>query len=93
MVEQLTREDLRAMIDDELVHRHRACALTPDRPMLRGSAQNPDVYFQARGTVNPFYLATPIIVHNTIDKFAALTGRRYRLFDYVGGQMPSASSW
>ena len=92
-VEQLTSEGLRAMIDDDLVRRHRARAMTPDRAVLRGSAQNPDVYFQARETVNPFYLATPIIVHNTIDKFAALTGRRYRLFDYVGGQMPSASSW
>jgi pyruvate-ferredoxin/flavodoxin oxidoreductase len=83
-VEQLTSEGLRAMIDDDLVRRHRARAMTPDRAVLRGSAQNPDVYFQARETVNPFYLATPTIVQNTMDKFAALIGRRYRLFDYVG---------
>jgi pyruvate-ferredoxin/flavodoxin oxidoreductase len=83
-VEELTREDLRAMMDDDLVRRHRARAMTPDRPVLRGSAQNPDVYFQARETVNPFYLATPTIVQNTMDKFAALVGRSYRLFDYVG---------
>jgi pyruvate-ferredoxin/flavodoxin oxidoreductase len=83
-VEQLSREDLRAMIDDDLVRRHRAHGMTPDRPVLRGSAQNPDVYFQARETVNPFYLATPTIVQNTMDKFAAIAGRRYRLFDYVG---------
>jgi pyruvate-ferredoxin/flavodoxin oxidoreductase len=57
-VEQLTREDLRVMIDDDLVRRHRARGMTPDRPVLRGSAQNPDVYFQARETVNPFYLAS-----------------------------------
>jgi pyruvate-ferredoxin/flavodoxin oxidoreductase len=83
-VEELTREDLRAMIDDDLVRRHRARAMTPDHPVLRGSAQNPDVYFQARETVNPFYLATPTIVQNTMDKFAAVAGRQYRLFDYVG---------
>ena len=83
-VEQLTREDLQAMIDDDLVRRHRERAMTPDRPVLRGTAQNPDVYFQARETVNPFYLAAPTIVQNTMDKFAAIVGRRYRLFDYVG---------
>ncbi|PWT98555.1 MAG: pyruvate:ferredoxin (flavodoxin) oxidoreductase [Terriglobia bacterium] len=83
-VEQLSADDLRAMIDDDLVRKHRARALTPDRPVLRGTAQNPDVYFQARETVNPFYLATPTIVQNTMDKFAKLTGRSYHLFDYVG---------
>ncbi len=83
-VEQLTIEDMRAMIDDDLVRAHRARALSPDRPVLRGTAQNPDVYFQARETVNPFYLACPTIVQNVMDKFARLTGRVYNLFDYVG---------
>jgi pyruvate-ferredoxin/flavodoxin oxidoreductase len=83
-IEQLSDEDLRAMIDDNLVRAHRARALSPDRPFIRGTAQNPDVYFQARETVNPFYLATPTIVQNTMDKFAALVGRHYHLFDYVG---------
>ncbi|MGA3026668.1 MAG: pyruvate:ferredoxin (flavodoxin) oxidoreductase [Bryobacteraceae bacterium] len=83
-VETLTDDDLRAMIDDDLVRAHRARALSPDHPVLRGTAQNPDVYFQARETVNPFYLACPEIVQRVMDKFAALVGRQYRLFDYVG---------
>ncbi|MCC6862483.1 MAG: pyruvate:ferredoxin (flavodoxin) oxidoreductase [Bryobacterales bacterium] len=83
-VEQLSVEDLRAMIDDELVRKHRARAMSPDRPVLRGSSQNPDVYFQARETVNPYYLACPEIVQNVMDKFAAIAGRQYHLFDYVG---------
>jgi pyruvate-ferredoxin/flavodoxin oxidoreductase len=83
-VEQLTEDDMKAMIDDELVRAHRERALTPDKPVLRGTAQNPDVYFQAREAVNPFYLACPTIVQNVMDKFAQLTGRQYKLFDYVG---------
>jgi pyruvate-ferredoxin/flavodoxin oxidoreductase len=83
-VEQLTVDDLRAMIDEELVYAHRARAMSPDHPVLRGSSQNPDVYFQAREVVNPFYLAAPTIVQNVMDKFARLVGRRYHLFDYVG---------
>ncbi|MCZ2075376.1 MAG: pyruvate:ferredoxin (flavodoxin) oxidoreductase [Bryobacterales bacterium] len=83
-VEQLTVEDMKAMIDDDLVRAHRERALSPDRPVLRGTAQNPDVYFQARETVNPFYLACPTIVQNVMDKFAKLVGRQYRLFEYVG---------
>jgi pyruvate-ferredoxin/flavodoxin oxidoreductase len=83
-VEQLTVDDLRAMIDEELVHAHRARAMSPDHPVLRGSAQNPDVYFQSREVVNSFYLAAPTIVQNVMDKFARLVGRQYRLFDYVG---------
>ncbi|HSD52044.1 MAG TPA: pyruvate:ferredoxin (flavodoxin) oxidoreductase, partial [Candidatus Methylomirabilis sp.] len=83
-IEQLTLEDLRAMIDAELVRAHRARAMSPERPVLRGSAQNPDVYFQARETVNPYYLATPTIVQNAMDKFARIVGRQYRLYDYVG---------
>jgi pyruvate-ferredoxin/flavodoxin oxidoreductase len=83
-VEQLTPDDLRAMIDEDLVLAHRARALTPDRPLLRGTAQNPDVYFQAREACNPYYLAAPTIVQNAMDKFARIVGRQYHLFDYVG---------
>ncbi len=83
-IEQLSDDDLRAMIDDNLVRAHRARALSPDRPVIRGTAQNPDVYFQCRETINPFYRAAPAIVQNTMDKFARIVGRQYRLFDYVG---------
>jgi len=83
-VEQLDVEDLRAMIDDELVRDHRRRGMTPDRPVLRGTAQNPDVYFQAREAVNSYYRACPTIVQNAMDKFARLTGRQYHLFDYCG---------
>ncbi|MCS6828874.1 MAG: pyruvate:ferredoxin (flavodoxin) oxidoreductase, partial [Caldilinea sp.] len=83
-IEQLEDEDIRAMIDDELVRAHRARALNPEKPVIRGTAQNPDVYFQARESANPFYLATPAIVQKQMDKFARLVGRQYHLFDYVG---------
>ncbi|MDR3697981.1 MAG: pyruvate:ferredoxin (flavodoxin) oxidoreductase [Candidatus Sulfopaludibacter sp.] len=83
-VQQLSPDDLRALISDELVQAHRARALSPDRPQLRGTAQNPDVYFQAREACNSYYLATPTIVQNAMDKFAKVVGRQYRLFDYVG---------
>ncbi len=83
-VEQLSMDDLKAMVPDELVQAHRARAMSPDRPFIRGTAQNPDVYFQARETVNPFYLACPAIVQAAMDKFAQVVGRRYHLFDYVG---------
>jgi pyruvate-ferredoxin/flavodoxin oxidoreductase len=83
-IEQLSADDLRAMIDDDLVRAHRARSLNPDRPVLRGTAQNPDVYFQARETVNPFYDACPDTVQRAMDRFAALTGRQYKLFDYYG---------
>jgi pyruvate-ferredoxin/flavodoxin oxidoreductase len=83
-IEQLATEDIRAMIDDNLVRAHRARGLSPDHPFMRGTAQNPDVYFQGRETVNPYYLATPAIVQKTMDKFAKLVGRHYHLFDYVG---------
>ncbi len=81
---QLTDDDLRQLIDNDLVREHRARAMTPDRPVLRGTAQNPDVYFQARETVNPYYNAAPAIVQEMMDKFAKVTGRHYNLFDYVG---------
>ena len=81
---QLTDEELRAFVDDDLVREHRARGLSPEHPVLRGSAQNPDVYFQARETVNPYYTATPAIVQDAMDKFAKITERQYHLFDYVG---------
>jgi len=83
-IEQVPLDVVRAMIDDDLVRAHRARALSPDHPVLRGTSQNPDVYFQARETVNPFYDRMPEIVQRTMDKFASLTGRQYHLFDYVG---------
>ncbi|NQT39963.1 MAG: pyruvate:ferredoxin (flavodoxin) oxidoreductase [Planctomycetes bacterium] len=83
-IEQLTEDDCVAMIDMELVQAHRDRALSPDAPKLRGTAQNPDVFFQAREACNPYYEATPGIVQKTMDKFAGLTGRQYHLFDYVG---------
>jgi len=75
---------IRAMIDDELVFAHRNRALNPSNPFIRGTAQNPDVYFQGRESVNSFYAATPEIVQGCMDRFAKLTGRQYHLFDYHG---------
>jgi pyruvate-ferredoxin/flavodoxin oxidoreductase len=83
-IEQLNDEDLRAMIEDKLVHAHRERGLSPDRPVIRGTAQNPDVFFQARETVNPYYQVCPDIVQNTMDKFTDIVGRKYHLFDYTG---------
>ncbi len=78
---------IRAMIKDKWVSAHRHRALTPDKPVMRGTAQNPDVYFQARESVNPFYLALPNIVQTAMNRFAALTGRSYQLFDYSGSEL------
>ena len=72
------------MIDDDLVRAHRARALTPERPVVRGTAHNPDTFFQARETVNPFYARVPGDRAATMDRFAGLTGRQYHLFDYHG---------
>ena len=83
-IEALGEEDVRALIDDELVRAHRGRALSPERPVIRGTAQNPDVFFQAREAANPFYLRTPEVVQRTMDRLAERTGRRYHLFDYVG---------
>lgn len=80
----LPEDVLREMINEGRVIEHRARALSPDHPVIRGTAQNPDVYFQARETVNPFYAACPQIVQRTMDQFAELTGRRYGLFEYHG---------
>jgi pyruvate-ferredoxin/flavodoxin oxidoreductase len=83
-IAMLSDDDLRALIDDKFVRQHRDRALTPDRPVLRGSAQNPDVFFQAREAINPFYRACPTIVQDVMDRFARQTGRSYHLFDYEG---------
>jgi pyruvate-ferredoxin/flavodoxin oxidoreductase len=80
----ISDETIRALLDEESVLGHRARALSPDNPILRGTAQNPDVYFQAREASNPYYLACPTIVQNAMDAFAKQTGRAYHLFDYVG---------
>ncbi len=80
----LEDDDLRALIDEQLVRQHRDRRLTPDHPSLRGTAQNPDVFFQAREAINPFYIACPTIVQNAMDRFALRTARAYHLFDYVG---------
>jgi pyruvate-ferredoxin/flavodoxin oxidoreductase len=83
-IEKLSEETIRAMMDEQLVRDHRGRALTPDRPVMRGSAQNPDVFFQSRERANSLYLETPAIVEAEMQKFASLTGRQYHLFDYVG---------
>lgn len=83
-IELLSNEQIRAMINSDLVRAHRARGLNPDNPFIRGTAQNPDVYFQARETVNSFYDKTPSIVQKAMDKFAGITGRSYRLFEYSG---------
>jgi pyruvate-ferredoxin/flavodoxin oxidoreductase len=80
----LTDSDIRGLIRDDLVRAHRARGLSPDRPVIRGTAQNPDVFFQAREAVNPWYERVPDIMASCMDRFAALSGRQYRLFDYVG---------
>ena len=83
-LECLTDEEIRAMISDELVREHRARALSPEHPFIRGTAHNPDTYFQAREASNPFYARVPAIVQAAMDRFAELTGRRYHLFEYYG---------
>ena len=85
-IKELAEETIRAMIDDDLVKAHRARRLSPDSPVIRGTAQNPDVFFQAREAVNPFYLKCPDIVQGAMDRFAGLTGRSYHLFDYAGAE-------
>jgi pyruvate-ferredoxin/flavodoxin oxidoreductase len=85
-IAMLKDDDMRALIDDKLIAEHRARALTPDRPVLRGTAQNPDVFFQARETANPFYAVCADITQKVMDEFAAKVGRKYNLFDYVGAR-------
>jgi pyruvate-ferredoxin/flavodoxin oxidoreductase len=83
-VDLLEDDDLRALIDDEAIVAHRLRGLDPDRPELRGSAQNPDVFFQAREAANPYYEAVPSAVQDAMDALADRTGRRYRLVEYHG---------
>jgi pyruvate-ferredoxin/flavodoxin oxidoreductase len=83
-VEQIDEADIRALIDQCSVRAHRERALSPDHPFIRGTAQNPDVFFQAREAANPFYLACPTIVQDVMERFAKTIGRSYHLFDYVG---------
>ncbi|MFW5856970.1 MAG: pyruvate:ferredoxin (flavodoxin) oxidoreductase, partial [Planctomycetota bacterium] len=83
-VEELDYAIMKQLIDGELVRAHRGRGLSPDHPVLRGTAQNPDVFFQGRETVNKYYDACPGIMQKAMDRFAELTGRQYRLFDYVG---------
>jgi len=87
-IEELTDEDLRGLVDPELVRAHRDRALSPEHPVVRGTAQNPDAFFQAREAANGFYDACPSIVQGVMDRFADLTGRRYRLFEYYGHSQP-----
>ena len=83
-IEALTKEDMNEIIDEDLIIAHRQRALTPDKPTIRGTAQNPDVYFTGRETVNKYYNDVPAIIQETMDNFAKLTGRQYHLFDYYG---------
>lgn len=83
-IQLLNDDDLSAMLDDELIFAHHRRGLSPDHPFVRGTAQNPDVYFQARETVNPFYVACPDIVQGAMDRFAQITGRQYQLYEYHG---------
>lgn len=83
-VEELTKDDMRFMVDDNLVRAHRERALSPERPKIRGTSQNPDVYFQGRETVNAYYDKVPAILQAQMDKFAKRIGRQYSLVDYVG---------
>jgi pyruvate-ferredoxin/flavodoxin oxidoreductase len=81
---RLEDDTLRSLIDEDAVRAHRARALDPDRPVVRGTSQNPDTYFQSREAVEPFYARFPVVLAETMERFAELTGRRYQLFDYVG---------
>ena len=83
-IDLLLVEEVRELIDEDVVTAHRARELNPDKPVLHGSAQNPDVFFQAREACNLFYMAVPGIVQQSMDRFATLTNRRYQLFDYQG---------
>nr|WP_261360672.1 pyruvate:ferredoxin (flavodoxin) oxidoreductase [Aeoliella straminimaris] len=85
-ISQLPNEVVCEMTDLDLIQAHRDRAMNPDKPILRGSAQNPDVYFQAREAVNPYYSAVPGIVSEAMQKFAELTGRTYQLYDYAGAE-------
>src|SRR5262249_50817369 len=83
-IDALSDDDLRFMMDEKAIAAHRRRALTPDHPVLRGTAQNPDAFFQAREAGNRYYLALPEILQQVMDQFAQRTGRQYPLFDYFG---------
>ncbi len=83
-IEELSFDDMRQMIDEELIFAHRGRGLSPDHPVMRGTSQNPDVYFQGRETVNKFYLKAPEITKNCMDRFAGIAGRSYKLYEYYG---------
>jgi pyruvate-ferredoxin/flavodoxin oxidoreductase len=83
-ITKLSDDEIEMMMDQQLVREHRARALTPDRPVVRGTAQNPDVFFQSRERANTFYMKTPAIVEKAMERFAALTGRSYKLFEFTG---------
>ncbi|MBT2970384.1 MAG: pyruvate:ferredoxin (flavodoxin) oxidoreductase [Candidatus Thiodiazotropha sp. (ex Ctena orbiculata)] len=83
-----SEETIKAMINEEWISAHRERSLSPDRPVIRGTSQNPDVYFQGRETVNPFYDAAPAILQGAMDRFARLSGRQYALFEYLGAEQP-----
>jgi pyruvate-ferredoxin/flavodoxin oxidoreductase len=85
-IEVLSHDDMRAMIPEELVFAHRERGMSPEHPTVRGTAQNPDVFFQGREAVSPFYTRAPAIVQGAMDRFAEVVGRRYHLFDYVGAE-------
>ena len=85
-IEQLSDDDIHAMLSDELIIEHRKRGLNPNNPVLRGTAQNPDVFFQARETGSPFYEKAPGLVQETMDEFAKITGRKYKLFEYYGAK-------
>src|SRR4030095_6192982 len=83
-IELLSDEDLRALVPEALLHEHRGRALSPERPFIRGTAQNPDVYFQARETVNPFYARAPGVVDDLMTRLGERTGRSLQIVDYAG---------
>ncbi len=85
-IELLSDDELRKLIQDQYIQAHRARALSPEHPVVRGTAQNPDVFFQSRETINSFYQACPAKVQDVMDRFAAITGRTYKLFDYTGAE-------
>ena len=85
-IEALSQDDMRAVIDDADVAAHRQRALCPDKPAIRGTSQNPDIFFQERETVSPYYANAPAIVQKAMDKFAKQVGRQYKLFEYVGAK-------
>lgn len=85
-VKELTEEDMRKMLSPELIHNHRKWGMNPEHPVIRGTSQNPDVFFQGRESVNKFYQQMPVIVQKAMDKFAEVTGRQYKLFEYVGAE-------